>query len=349
MKKKTIAPVLIYALPALLAATHLPAQAAGPDARPATVEKHVEVRSFGATAAAPGVPVPPPAPVTFLGVEVAPVDEALAAQLKLPPEHGLIVRFVVPDSPAAAAGVQKHDVLTRLDDQLLIAPRQLSALVRARKEGEAIRLTYVRAGAEARAAVTLVKRVPSAASVGDQFQWFGQAGDVHTFPAHQTVAFRAVSGPAGGTTVEADHLIGAPTIAGGPHVMVFRPQARIVYREGDVTLEVTTTDRGRQLEARGADGKTLFSGPIDTAEQREAVPADLRKHLDALDALEPAQFNMPVPAPAPHVMPLPAPAPGSGSAAMWESATPAVAGATHAVIAIEGVPAPAEGADADAI
>ncbi|MBE2215319.1 MAG: PDZ domain-containing protein [Opitutaceae bacterium] len=308
MKKKFIVPVLIYALPALLALAG-PVMAAGPDPKPATVERRIEVRSTGATPGQPLMPDRPVEPVTFLGLEVAPVDEALAAQLKLPPDHGLIVRFVVPDSPAAAAGVQKHDVLTRLDDQVLIAPRQLSALVRARKEGDAIKLTYVRAGAEARATATLVKRVPPPAPLADRLQWFGASGETHAIPAQRRFIFRSDAGTPGGAVLEEDRIIGAPLPGDGtPHVMVFRPQTRVVYREGDVTLEVSASDQGRTLEARGADGVVLYSGPINTPEERQAVPADLQKHLEKLDALEPSQFQMAVPAPRTAPAPMPAPA-----------------------------------------
>lgn len=172
MKKNIILPVLIYAVPALAFA--LASASAAPEEKPAAIEKRIEVHTGSATTL--GSPMPPPAPVTFLGLEVVPVDETLAAQLKLPPEHGLVVRFVVPDSPAAAAGVQQHDVLTRLDDQLLIAPRQLSALVRSRGEGDTIQLTYVRAGAETRATATLAKRVPPPRRVGDTLHWIGEEG-----------------------------------------------------------------------------------------------------------------------------------------------------------------------------
>lgn len=341
MKKKIIIPVLIYAMPAL-AVFATSAASAAPDPKPVAVEKRIEIRSTGE--AMPGLPVPPAEPVTFLGLEVAPVDEALAAQLKLPRDHGLVVRFVVPDSPAAAAGVQKHDVLTRLDDQLLIAPRQLSALVRARKEGDAIKLTYLRAGAEARANATLVKRVPPPAPPGGPMHWTTGSGEMHAIPAQRSFIFRTDMGAPGGAVLEEDHIIGAPLPGSGtPHVMVFRPQARVLYREGDVTLEVTTSERGRQLEARGADGAVVFSGPIDTPEQRKAVPADLQKHLEKLDSLEPTQFQMQ--AAPPHAAPLPAPGPGHTTS--WEAAAPAGDGdiLVHATVELEDEPSATSGHD----
>lgn len=287
MKKKHTVRILIYAAPVLaLAGASLQA---APDPQPGRIERRIEVRSGPA---GPGHAAPATGPVTFLGLEVVPVDEALAAQLKLPPEHGLVVRFVMPDSPAAAAGLQKHDVLTRLDDQLLIAPRQLSALVRSRKSGDTVQLSYVRAGAVGRASATLTEREASAIA-GDTLHWLGDAPPAFPLPAQHHFVFRTEPGAPGGPVEYA------------PHVMVFRPQARIVYREGDVTLEVIADDKGRQLTARGADGSALFEGPIDTPEQRAAVPADLQKHLEKLDALEPQRFHRALPAPAPMPMPSP--------------------------------------------
>ncbi len=57
------------------------------------------------------------------------------------------MRNVVPDSPAAAT-LKKNDVLTKLDDQLLIEQRQLSVLIRNHKDGDEVTLTYIRGGKE---------------------------------------------------------------------------------------------------------------------------------------------------------------------------------------------------------
>jgi RND family efflux transporter MFP subunit len=50
-----------------------------------------------------------------LGVTVGPVSPALADQLNLPKNIGMLVTEVVPQSPAAKVGVEKNDVLLRID------------------------------------------------------------------------------------------------------------------------------------------------------------------------------------------------------------------------------------------
>ena len=90
-----------------------------------------------------------PKTVTWLGVAPEEVSEELRAQLPLEAGAGLLVRSVLPDSPAAKAGLQKNDVLMKIDDQLLTNPGQLRALVSAKKDGDTVKLTYFRRGQQA--------------------------------------------------------------------------------------------------------------------------------------------------------------------------------------------------------
>lgn len=50
----------------------------------------------------------------WMGVQVRPLAEGEAAEIGFEGEHGLLVEMVVPRSPAAAAGLQAGDVLTRV-------------------------------------------------------------------------------------------------------------------------------------------------------------------------------------------------------------------------------------------
>ncbi len=104
----------------------------------------------------------PKGPVTYLGIAAEAVSDDLAAHLPLDPGVGLIVRTVGSDSPAESAGVQPNDVLLKIDDQLLIQPKQMQVLVRNRKEGDILTLTYLRKGETKTGKATLVKRDPPA-------------------------------------------------------------------------------------------------------------------------------------------------------------------------------------------
>lgn len=84
--------------------------------------------------------------VTYLGVATMELPRDVSAQVPLPQETGLLIGAVAPDSPAAKAGLKESDVVAKLDDQILITPRQLAVLIANHKEGDTIKLTYYRKG-----------------------------------------------------------------------------------------------------------------------------------------------------------------------------------------------------------
>jgi hypothetical protein len=97
-------------------------------------------------------------PVTYLGVETSDVPRVVSEQLGLARGFGLVVDYVVPDGPAAAAGVQQSDILKMLNDQILTEPDQLSKLVRSFSEGTTVTLTVLRKGKEEKIGVKLSKK-----------------------------------------------------------------------------------------------------------------------------------------------------------------------------------------------
>ncbi|MFD0893910.1 PDZ domain-containing protein [Luteolibacter ambystomatis] len=118
----------------------------------------------------------PSGPVTYLGLSTAPVTEDLAPHLPVPPDTGLVVEVVAADSPAEKAGLLRNDILARLDDQILIQPRQLSVLVANHKEGDKVKLVLIRQGKEAEVIATLGKKENTVSTTG----WKGVGGGFGT-------------------------------------------------------------------------------------------------------------------------------------------------------------------------
>ena len=100
----------------------------------------------------------PKVPVTFLGVETSSVPRVVSEQLGLPKGFGLVVDYVVPDGPAAAAGVQQNDIIKMMNDQILMDPDQLAKLVRSYPEGTNVTLTILRKNSETKVTVKLGKK-----------------------------------------------------------------------------------------------------------------------------------------------------------------------------------------------
>ena len=82
----------------------------------------------------------------FIGVQMGPLDRRMAEKLGVKDRAGVLVNDVVPDSPAAAAGVQPLDVITGFDDQPITGTRALQELVERSDIGRAHKLTVFRDG-----------------------------------------------------------------------------------------------------------------------------------------------------------------------------------------------------------
>src|SRR5437588_512758 len=148
MKTKSIATIAAIALLPIAAFTQPPPNPPNPPSPPVP----------------PGQPGQPPGdrerhekkvPVTFLGVETSDVPTVVSEQLGLAKGFGLVVDYIVPDGPAAAAGVQQNDIIKMLNDQILTEPDQLAKLVRSFAEGTNVTLAILRKGQEQKITVKL--------------------------------------------------------------------------------------------------------------------------------------------------------------------------------------------------
>jgi hypothetical protein len=83
--------------------------------RPAFTPGAPSFPGAGETPRYPGFPGMRFGPHARLGVMVDPASETLADQLGLKKGQGLVVRDVMPDSPASKAGLKAHDVLVELN------------------------------------------------------------------------------------------------------------------------------------------------------------------------------------------------------------------------------------------
>jgi membrane-associated protease RseP (regulator of RpoE activity) len=97
----------------------------------------------------------------WLGLRCLPVMAVLRAQLNLPEKQGLLVAAVMPDSPAAKAGVKQHDLLLQVGNKPVADLRDLVQAVEASK-GAKLSVELIRGGKRQTVEVTPVKR-PAAA------------------------------------------------------------------------------------------------------------------------------------------------------------------------------------------
>ena len=85
---------------------------------------------------------------SFLGVELGEINAETVQRLKLREEHGALIEGVTSGSSAAAAGLQKNDVIVKWDGAPIESARELSRHIRETPAGRAVRLGVVRDGHE---------------------------------------------------------------------------------------------------------------------------------------------------------------------------------------------------------
>jgi serine protease Do len=80
----------------------------------------------------------------FLGIAYGDIEPELARQFGLPVQQGIIVTQVVPDSPAARAGIRPRDIITRIGETPIASGGDLRRALRSLGPGAAVQLTVVR-------------------------------------------------------------------------------------------------------------------------------------------------------------------------------------------------------------
>lgn len=92
---------------------------------------------------------------SWLGVESQEVNSERAKELKLPAERGVLLEHIVPDSPAAKAGLKEHDVITEVNGQRVEGAMQFRRMIHEIPAGRSAQLTVWRDGRAQTINVTL--------------------------------------------------------------------------------------------------------------------------------------------------------------------------------------------------
>ena len=94
---------------------------------------------------------------SWLGVESQDVNSEKAKGLKLPAERGVLLDSIVPDSPAAKAGLKENDVITEINGQRVEGEMQFRRMVHEIPAGRTAQFTIWRDGRAQSITVTLGK------------------------------------------------------------------------------------------------------------------------------------------------------------------------------------------------
>lgn len=235
----------------------------------------------------------------WLGVATAPVGEALAAQLDLPEGTGATVQIVVPDSPAAAAGIKKNDILFEFDGELIRSPKHLTKLVQARKPGRKAEIATIQRGKRKELEVEFGARpahlnVDNAEQLpgggmnfddlgGIEFDIMPMNGDLGDLQEQVEKMRKQVEKQFQGM-LDLDDMaenLQLPNIQFGGN-----SSSSVMMSDGDGSLKIETRDGKKTVTAKDPDGNLVFEGPANTDEELEKIPAKVREKLDRVQINE---------------------------------------------------------------
>ena len=204
-----------------------------------------------------------------IGVACFPVDGALRAQLNLPKGQGLLVDKVLPNQPAAKAGVKQHDVILAVDGAKVGDVKDLVAAIDKAKDS-AIKLEVLRGGKKQTIAVTPVKR--------PQVTVFGLLegklpGDV--IKRFEIEGFRAFGIPKDTTLIPKEKIRHLEFHAIRPGVFIRHHIAQLPKN-----LSITITRSGEQpvkIVVKKSDQKWEV-----TEKQLDKLPKEVRGHVERM-------------------------------------------------------------------
>lgn len=103
----------------------------------------------------------------FIGVRPIEMTPELRQHFGAPKDAGILVGSVEPDGPAAKAGLQVGDIVTRIDGDPIESTRELVRLVRHKKGGETIAVELFRNKTSKRLTVTVAERRDREIRIGE--------------------------------------------------------------------------------------------------------------------------------------------------------------------------------------
>ena len=198
-----------------------------------------------------------------LGLKLTRASVVLRQQLALKRGAGVVVDEVAAGSRAARAGFAQHDVLVRLDDQLLVLPEQFDVLLESAEQDTPLECTVLRGGRQVviplgRSAVAGLQPPRTTPSTG-QLRPMASSLALVQPPASKQGPIEAA--PLRGLTDET-----------------------LVRRDADYLIRLTNGDETR-LMVSDPQGRVVFNAAIDTPEGRSRMPVSVRDRVDEMERM----------------------------------------------------------------
>jgi len=243
--------------------------------------------------------------IAYLGVVSATVPEMLADHLNLKVGEGIVVRALMPDGPAAKAGLVVNDVITSVAGKPVGTSDELTARIAAQKPGDTVRLDVIHRGKSAGVDIVLGHRPARAEAPA-----LGALDELNLDGVPKDLADRVkrmIEGNLGELKFDLEQGVeeAAPQIEDAMREMRERmgqamrgmkipdigQQGGVEIHQGATfrlmdeqgSLELKAKDGGKEITVRDRDQNITWTGPWDTEQDKAAAPEDVRRRVERLD------------------------------------------------------------------
>jgi hypothetical protein len=240
----------------------------------------------------------------FLGVVSEPVPETFTSHLGI--DKAIVVKGLMPDGPAAQAGITANDIITHIGGQAIHSPDELTRKVASHQPGEKIRVAIIRKGKSEDLDVILGQRPNDFADTTPEPR--ANKPDLNAIPNDLRERARQMLGENFGEREMnfeqqlqgifpemndamkqlRQHMDNAMRNLEAPKFNRERGihlQQGATFRLSDERgcVEIHSNNGSKEVTVRDKDQRITWSGPWDTAQDKAAAPEDARQRIEALN------------------------------------------------------------------
>ena len=255
------------------------------------------------------------AALPWLGVFGDSPDDTLRHHLDL--DGGVVLRYVAEDSPAAAAGLGAHDIVTGFGGERIDSQEELRAAVMDHEPGDEVTLSVVSKGQKAEKNVVLGER-PANLGLPRPLGGAGLHGrlDLEDFPElkgrfrelerlfprdaegelfggdfqgqmekmqremeQQLQQFERLPG----MELDIEELLKNLPRGEDGFNMSLKSSSSVRLMDDEGSVEMKVNDGGKEVTVRDLEGNIVYEGPWDNEQDRAAVPLEVRERIEKLN------------------------------------------------------------------
>ncbi|NQZ58935.1 MAG: PDZ domain-containing protein [Lentisphaeraceae bacterium] len=228
----------------------------------------------------------------FLGVSTSPISEAMKVQLSI--DKALLVIRVLPDSPAAKAGIKLYDIILKVDGAPLDKQIRLASLIGSHQAGDEVELTLLRRTQEMKQKVTLQGRPNSFVSLDDEPSDFSVISEIEEL--HRRMSEMAQRGFSGRGVKMEDMMKRLFDMMRQSSRQRSKNQQEMFSLKGSCSSVIKSSDGLYDIRIEIMDGKkkvkvvdsksgdVIFEGGINTEAEKKAMPESVRQKVINLDS-----------------------------------------------------------------